>query len=116
MDYYNLSYQPTDRSRDYLEGSLHCFKKAVYHDPKDSEAWLYKGIVSLYLSRSLTSNPIVDFDETLTVIDNLPSEQKTYPPLREIKSCAWYGKGIVYSKIEQREKAEECFRKANETK
>ena len=103
IDYYNLTYQPTRISRYYLERSLQCFKKAVYHDPKDPEAWLYKGIVSLYLSPSSICNPVEDFDETLTLIDNLPYEKKSYPPLRDIESSALYGKDMAYSKLGQRE-------------
>lgn len=80
IDYYNLSYQPTRMSRYYLERSLYCFENAVYHDPKDPEAWLYKGIVSLYLSSSSICNPVEDFDETLTLIDNLPYKENSYSP------------------------------------
>lgn len=115
IDYY-LSYQPTDISRDYLKRSFQCFEETVYHNPKDSEAWLYKGIVALYLSPSPTCDPIEDFNVTLTLIDNYPYKQKSLP-LRDIESYAWYGKCMVYSEIiGQREKAEECCRKANETK
>ena len=100
INHYDLRDQPTDKNQDYLERSLQCFKNAIYYNPKDPETWLYKGIVCLYLSSSLTVNPIEDFDETLTLIDSLPHNQKLYPPLRDIKSCALYGKSIAYSKIE----------------
>lgn len=103
IDYYNLSYQPTRRSQKYLERSLHCFKNAVDQDPNDPEAWLYKGIVSLYLSSSSICNPVEDFDKTLTLIDNFPYEKKSYPPLRNIESSALYGKDMAHLKLGQRE-------------
>ncbi len=103
IDYYNLSYHTLPINRDYLERRLQCFKKVVYHDPKDPEAWLYKGIISLYLLNFSIYNPVEDFDETLTLIDNLPYEKKSYPPLRDIESSALNGKGMAHLKLGQRE-------------
>ena len=103
IDYYNLSYQPTRMSRDYLEESLYCFENAVRHAPNDPEAWLYKGIVSLYLSSSSICNPVEDFDKTLTLIDNFPYKENSYSPMIKIKSSALYGKNMTYLKLGQRE-------------
>lgn len=115
MDYSGSSYQPSHISRDYVERGFQCFEKAVYYNPKDPEARLYKGIACLYLSPCPFCNPIEDFDETLRLIDNLLHKDKS-PPLRDIEGYAWHGKGMAYLKIGQKEKANECFRKANETK
>lgn len=102
IDHYNSSYQPTEKSHDYFERSFQCFEEAVCHNPNATEMWLYKGVVGLYLSPSPICNPVKDFDETLKIIDNLPPEQKS-PPLRDIESCALYGKRMAYSKLGQRE-------------
>jgi len=116
IDYYNLSYQSTDVNQEYLERALASFMKAYDYNPEDLEALLYIGIINLYLPSSPNSVPAKWFDELITKINRLPIYVQEKPPVNSIKDYAQYGKCVSFLKMGQKEKAEGCFGKTNETK
>jgi tetratricopeptide (TPR) repeat protein len=101
IDHYNSCYQATDMSQNYFQRSYECFTEAVYYEPSDPEAWLYKGIVGLYLMNSSYYNPLGDFNKTLGLINGLPEEQQICPPIINFESCARCGCEIAYQKLKR---------------
>lgn len=116
INYYFYSYknQPATTSQYYFERALEWFSKAKYikSENPDPEIEFYYGALGLYLPTG--PNPIESFNETINIIENLPSYQQEQYPVKFIKRCAWYGMCEVYREYGREEKAEECFQKLNE--
>ncbi|KCZ70299.1 hypothetical protein ANME2D_03415 [Candidatus Methanoperedens nitroreducens] len=108
IEFYNSSDDSIIINQDAFENAYYSFDQTYKSNPKDFEALLYKGIASLYLSNSSGYNPISEFEEVVTVIDDTSSYRQD-SPIVEIKYSAWYGKCVSYRKIGSKEKAEECF-------
>lgn len=102
------SYQPTEASRAYFEGSYQYLKDASFNNPADLEALLYSGIVSLYLFPSPSYDPMKDFEKVLNTVDDLYYMQKSLQ-VKAIKTASWQGKGATYLRMGDIEEAGKCF-------
>lgn len=112
--FYSYKNQPATTSQYYFERALECFSKAKALNPEDPETILfYYGALGFYLPTG--PDPIESFNETINVIENLSPYKKEKRPVKFIRRCAWYGMGMAHREQGQEEKAEECFRKVNET-
>ena len=112
FDYYKN--HSTFEGRYYFERALDCFSDAKNSRPEDPEIRFYYSALGFYCPTG--PDPIKSFNETISIIENIPPYKKKEPIIKTLKRCAWYAMGKAYKEIGQEAKAKECFRKANETK
>ena len=111
FDYYKN--HSTFEGRYYFERALDCFSDAKNSRPEDPEIRFYYSALGFYCPTG--PDPIKSFNETISIIENIPPYKKKEPIIKTLKRCAWYAMGKAYKEIGQEAKAKECLRKANET-